>query len=74
MKRLNGGMIYSTEGFSSDEINRPAIHMISTEQKRRERYVDLMALGYLEEPEMIDFYDDDCYYSDAHGNLYKIEF
>ena len=66
---VHGGMIYST-----DEINRPAIRIISSEQKRRERYVDLMSLGYLEEPEMIAFCGDVSYYSDTCGNLYKIKY
>ena len=28
----------------------------------------------INEPEMIDFENDICYYSDNHGNLYRLEF
>lgn len=69
-----GGRIYSTEGFSNDEKNHPAIRLISLEKQEQELYVDIMELGYTVEPEMIDFYMDECYYSDVHGNLYIIDF
>ena len=65
--------IYSTEGFE-DEINRPAIRVIDLLKKREERYVDLWEMGYRVEPEMIDFYNGECYYSDANGNLYAVDF
>lgn len=68
------GRIYSTEGFANDQVNRPAIRVIHAGARCEEVCVDLMALGYNEEPEMIDFYEGDCYYSDAHGNLYVLEF
>ena len=70
---FHGGKIYSTEGFQNDETNRPAIRIIDTRTKA-EVYIDLMDMGYLREPEFIDFYNGDCYYSDAHGNLYYIDF
>ena len=70
----HGKYIYSTEGFHNDQVNRPAIRIIDLEQKMEERYLDLLEIGYLCEPEMIDFYDGSCYYSDAGGNLYSIEF
>ena len=66
--------IYSTEGFHNDNINRPAIRIINLDKKAEERYLDLLAIGYLCEPEMIDFYNGTCYYSDAGGNLYSMEF
>lgn len=31
-------------------------------------------MGYDKEPEMIDFSDGKCYYSDAYGNFYTVEF
>lgn len=70
----HGGRIYSTEGFTNSEINRPAIRIISPELGKEERYIDLLGLGYAEEAELIDFYEGVCYYSDAVGNLYTIEF
>jgi len=65
--------IYSTEGFE-DEINRPAIRVIDLLEKSEEQYVDLWEKGYRVEPEMIDFYNGECDYSDAHGNLYTVDF
>ena len=70
----HGNHIYSTEGFHNDQINRPAIRMIDLDKKSEERYIDLLEMGYQCEPEMIDFYKDTCYYSDASGNLYSMEF
>ena len=71
---LHENKIYSTEGFHNDQINRPAIRIISLDEKREQKYIDLLDAGYLCEPEMIDFYNGVCYYSDAGGNLYSIEF
>jgi hypothetical protein len=31
-------------------------------------------MGYNCEPEMIDFHNGVCYYSDVMGNLYSLEF
>lgn len=70
----HGGYIYSTEGFHNDQTNRPAIRIIDLVSKAEERYIDLLEIGYLCEPEMIDFHNGTCYYSDAGGNLYSIEF
>ena len=71
---LHEGYIYSTEGFDNNAVNRPAIRIIDLEGKRQERYIDLLEDGYLMEPEMIDYHGDVCYYSDAEGNLYSMEF
>lgn len=68
------GKLYSAEGFSSDEINRPAIRIIDLKDKKQERYIDLTEYGCSEEPEMIDFYGGVCYYSDVYGRLYKLSF
>jgi len=69
----HGGKIYSCEGFSNNQTNRPAIRVISLKDRRQELYIDLLDLGYTAEPEMIDFYGETCYYSDCHGNLYTLE-
>ncbi len=68
------GKIYSTEGFAYSGENRPAIRVIDLEGKAQTDFADLMTAGYNEEPEMIDFSDGVCYYSDAHGNLYSVAF
>ena len=70
---LHKGKIYSTEGFTNDEVNRPAIRIIDLDTKQ-ERYFDITKLGLKNEPEFIDFYEDSCFYSDANGNLYVAEF
>ena len=70
---INGGMLYSTEGFSNSEKNPPAIRAIDLNAKS-EVYYHLPSLGINEEPEMIDFMDGVCYYSDAYGNLFTVTF
>lgn len=70
---LHNGKIYSTEGFQDDMVNRPAIRVVDL-ASRTEIYCDLIAHGMMEEAEMIDFYQGECYYSDADGNLYILEF
>ena len=68
------GRIYSLEGFSGSEDNPPALRIIDTTKKRQILYADLENVGLSIEPELIDFRDEVCYYGDAHGNLYVIEF
>ena len=70
---VHEGRIYSTEGFTNNEVYRPAMRIIDL-AKKEERYIDIMREGFKEEPEMIDFYRGVCYYSDAYGNLYTVEF
>ncbi len=70
---FHAGRIYSTEGFTGDEKNRPAIRVVDP-ATATERYIDLLSLGIKEEPEMIDFSDGVCYYSDLHGTLYTVDF
>lgn len=66
------GVLYSTEGFGGDRINRPAIRTVDL-KTHKETYIDLTEYGITEEPEFIDFYNGTCYYSDAHGNFYSVE-
>lgn len=68
-----GGVLYSTEGFRADGVNRPAIRRIDL-ATRREEYTDIMELGFIDEPEFIDFYNGRCLYGDIGGNLYEIAF
>ena len=70
---LHKGKIYSTEGFCNDAVNRPAIRVIDL-ATRNEEYYDITETGLADEPEFIDFYNGKCLYSDAHGNLYTVEF
>ena len=70
---LKQGKIYSTEGFDNDTVNRPALRIVDLKTKTAE-YHDITSLGYLEEPECIDFLGERCLDSDAVGNLYEITF
>lgn len=70
---MRNGKIYSTEGFTADNVNRPAIRVVDVAQKN-EKYYDIMKLGYPEEAELIDFFGDECLYSDINGNLYSCSF
>ena len=66
--------IFSTEGFENDAVNRPAIRVIDLKTKTEKTYINLLEVGYKNEPEMIDFYGETCFYSDVKGNLYTLEF
>ena len=70
----HGGKIYSVEGFHADGKHPPAMRVIDTVAGAQERYIDLVAHGCLIEPECIDFIGENCYYSDAHGALYFVDF
>lgn len=69
---LHGGKIYSTEGFCLDEVNRPTIRIVDLKTKT-EKAVDIMDMGFVNEPELIDFHGDVCLYSDGYGILYTVE-
>lgn len=69
---VHRGKVYSTEGFYNDAVNRPAIRVIDLENKDM-KYIDILSMGYKNEPEFIDFYGDACYYSDVEGNIYTLE-
>ena len=70
---MHGGKIYSTEGFQNDMVNRPAIRVVDP-VARTEKYYDLTERGMMNEAEMIDFFEGCCYYSDADGYLYAVDF
>ena len=70
----HGGKIYSVEGFHADGKHPPAMRVIDTVAGKQEKYIDLVSHNCLIEPECIDFVGDTCYYSDAHGALYLVEF
>ena len=68
------GKIYSLEGFTDNKDNPPAIRVIDTKLKKEIAFKLFKDLGTNIEPEMIDFYDDICYYTDHNGNMYKLLF
>ena len=71
---FHNGKIYSLEGFTDHPVNHPVLRIIDVAQKKQTDYFKFSDFGLNIEPEMIDFKDDICYYSDNHGNLYNIEF
>lgn len=68
------GKIYSLEGFTDNEANPPAMRIIDVASGKQTSYVSFVSLGYSIEPELIDFWNDVCYYADFEGNMYTIEF
>ena len=68
------GKIYSLEGFTNSPVNPPAIRIIDTIRKKEIAYQKFEELGTSVEPEMIDFEEDICYYTDHYGNVYKLSF
>ena len=71
---FDNGKIYSLEGFTNNEQNPPALRIIDPAKKIQEQKILFGDFGMTIEPEMIDFADGICFYSDNHGNLYQIEF
>ena len=70
----HGGKIYSVEGFNDDPNTLAAIRVIDPTQKKQLLYKPFTEFGTSVEPEFIDFHGEACIYSDAHGNIYTIEF
>ncbi len=68
------GKIYSSEGFSSTIGKPPVLRVINPETQTQELKIEFNDFGIDTEAEVVDFWDDVCYYSDAHGNFYTIEF
>lgn len=68
------GLIYSLEGFTDDAENLPAIRIIDVNNKTQIRKFVFSDYGLTIEPEMIEFYNNRCYYSDNDGNLFNLVF
>ena len=69
---IHAGKLYSVEGFIS-EPNLPTMRIVDLKAKTEEVY-NLTELGIAEEPELIDFSDGVCYYSDWRGTVYTVSF
>ncbi len=67
----HAGRIFSSEGF--DVSPPPALRVIDPAGKSQIVHVDLVELGFPAEAEWIDFRADCCYYSDARGNVYRVD-
>ncbi len=70
----NKGKIYSLEGFTDSPDYPPAIRIIDTKLKKEIDFKKFKDFGTNIEPEMIDFENDICYYTDHNGNMYKLFF
>ncbi len=70
---VHNGKIYSLEGFGNDSVNVPAIRIINPETKMQEDFQAFENFNIPTEPELIDFWDGECYYADNPGNVYIIK-
>lgn len=66
------GLIYSSEGFNVD--TPPSLRVIDPAGKKQLHHTNLLDLGVTTEAEWIDFRSGQCYYCDAHGTIYKVDF
>lgn len=71
---LHNGIIYSLEGFSDSKNNPPAIRLIDTYENKQKKVYYFSDFDLTIEPEFIDFENDNCYYADNCGNLYRLDF
>jgi hypothetical protein len=67
------GKVYSLEGFGHDKVNVPAIRIINPKSKLQELFMPFENFDSPTEPELIDFWNEICYYADNPGNLYIIK-
>ena len=68
------GIIYSVEGFGVDCPEIPAIRLIDVQAQKQLQVHFFPDFGLNIEPEWIDFADGICYYSDAHGDVFQLDF
>ena len=68
------GIIYSVEGFGVDCPEIPAIRLIDVQAQKQLQVHLFPDYGLNIEPEWIDFADGICYYSDAHGDVFQLDF
>lgn len=68
-------LIYSLEGFTHpNDRGIPKIRVFNTEIKKQVFEADFTQYGLLNEPELIDFYDDKIYYVNHNGDVYTLTF
>ncbi len=70
----HGGKVYSSEGFSNVGTIPPALRVIDMVKGEQEDHLCLPDIGLNIEAEWIDFRGDVCYYSDAHGAMFRVDF
>ncbi len=69
---LSGCKVYSVEGFHGGI--HPALRIIDIKEKKEDLFFDFFEAGFTEEAEFIDFHRGNCYYGDAKGNIFLLEF
>ncbi len=67
------GVVYSVEGFAPG-VNPARMQVIDMEKKIAVHDIQLGDYDLPKEPEFIDFYGDELFYSDATGRIFKVEF
>ena len=71
----HNGLLYSLEGFTHpNDRGIPKIRLFNTEIKKQVFEADFTKYGLLDEPELIDFYDDKIYYVNHNGDVYTLTF
>lgn len=66
------GKVYSSEGFN--EKRPTALRVISLTERKQLHHTNLVEMGYPTEAEFMDFRNGICYYGDAAGNYYRVDF
>jgi len=66
------GKVYSSEGFN--ERVPTALRVISLADRKQIHHTNLVEMGYPTEAEFVDFRKGICYYGDAAGNYYSVDF
>ncbi len=66
--------IFSVNGFGKDSEHKPTLSIIDTINQKTVATIRLDSYGLTHEPEFIDVYDKEVWYSDCCGNLYKFRF
>ncbi len=69
---MSGKYILSVEGFSDCPDHPAALKIFDTEEKTTVFTQNFVLLGYPTEPEFIDVYKDEIYYSDGAGEFFKL--
>ncbi len=68
-----GGKVYSSEGFSNSGSIPPALRVVDMVEKKQREHLCLPEIGLNIEAEWMDFRGDVCYYSDAHGDIFRVD-
>ncbi len=68
------GLIYSVEGFDAASGKIPRLRVIDPKLGREIKNLSFADLGVDSEPELIDFYNGKCIYSNGDGEVYTVDF